>query len=580
MLVELYISDLAIIESLRLRFGPGFNVLTGETGAGKSIIVDAVGLLVGARASIDLVRSGAQRAVVEGVFSLSPQVLALLRPLLQELGLLSASSDLILRREIARRGRSICRVNGIAVTLATLRDVGQHVIDIHGQGECLSLRQVKGHLGFLDRYGGQLELRGAFAALVGRLRRVRRELTELRKSAREMARRMDLLTYQVAEIRAADLHPEEEAALMRERTLLSNAEELTRLSGEACDLLSEGERGQQSIIDLLGVVVDRLSSLAQLDDSLCEQRRLAEGAFYELEELARAVRSYRDEIEYDPERLRAVEERIGVIYGLKRKYGGSIEEVLAFAERGRRELENASRGGERAAELASEERELLAQIGSIGRALNEGRRRAAETLTAIVESELDSLNMAHARFLVGMHWREDPDGVEVEGKQYAFDSTGLDQVEFLIAPNVGEEPKPLARIASGGETSRLMLAMRAALSAVDPVPTLIFDEIDSGIGGRTGGVVGRKLWSLSREHQVFCVTHLAQMACYADRHFRVMKRVVGNRAVSSAQQLSADQRIEELAMMLGTTVTEATRRSAGELLERAKRADVVQSELC
>jgi len=579
LLVELSISDLAIIDSLRLQFGPGFSVFTGETGTGKSIIVDAMSLLVGARASVDLIRSGAQRAIVEGVFSLSPQLVASLKPRLQELGLFDDSNDLILRREIARRGRSLCRVNGGAVTLGTLRAVGRHLVDIHGQGDCLSLLQVRNHLDFLDRYGGQLAQRKAFAALVDRLRQVRGQLSNLHRDAREMARRMDLLTFQVEEIRAADLHPGEEASLKRERTLLSNAEKLKRLSAEAYALLLQGGQGRQPVTDGLGAVVDRLSALSELDDSLGEQRQLAENTFYQLEELARTIRNYRDGIEYNPDRLRAIEDRIDLIYRLKRKYGDSIEQVLSFAERGQKELDEVRRGESRSAELASMEKELLAEMTSRGQALSEARREATQSLRGSIEAELADLNMTQARFLVDAHWSEGPNGVEIQDKRYAFDATGLDRVEFLIAPNVGEEPKPLVRIASGGETSRLMLAMRTALSAADRVPTLIFDEIDAGIGGRTGAIVGRKLWALSRKHQVFCVTHLAQMACYADHHFRVMKSVVDNRTISSAEELLADQRVEEVAMMLGTKVTEASRRSANELLEQAKQLEVAKPRM-
>jgi len=576
LLVELSITNLAIIDSLRLRFDPGFNALTGETGAGKSIIVDAVSLLVGARASVDLIRTGGERAVVEGVFSLPPQARALLRPRLEELGLWDDSSDLILRREITRRGRSICRVNGNAVTLGALREIGGQLIDIHGQGDYLSLLRVRSHLGFLDRFGGQEQRREAFAALVDRLRRVREELRRLHLGARGMAQRMDLLTYQVEEIGAAGLQVGEEAALKRERTLLSNAEKLIRMSGEAHELLLQGQRGQQSILDLMGVVAGDLSALAGLDDSLGEQSRLAEGALYQLEELARAMRSYRDSVAYDPERLQDVEERLDLIYRLKRKYGATIEEVLAFGERAQREIEGLGRGEQRVGELESMERALLAEIASLGIELSEARRDAAANLSERVEAELDDLKMGQARFFIDLRWRPDPDGVEIQGERYAFDATGLDRVEFLIAPNAGEETKPLARTASGGETSRLMLAMRTALSAVDPVPTLIFDEIDAGIGARAGTAVGRKLWTLSREHQVFCVTHLAQMACYADQHFRVAKSTVDDRTVSSVRELSEDERIEELALMLGTTATDATRRTAEELLRRARQTEAAR----
>ncbi len=569
MLVELSIGNVAIIESLRLEFAPGFNVLTGETGAGKSIIIDAVSLLLGGRASSELIRTGCEAAWVEGVFSLRPETRAVLEPTLQELGLLEDSEELILRREITRTGRNVARVNGRAVTLGVLQEVGRHLIDVHGQGEHLSLLQARHHVDFLDRYGNLLEQRRAFGAVAQRLRQVRAELQALQRDARELARRVDLLNYQIQEIRAAKLKPGEEVELRRERLLLANAEKLTKLSGQAYELLAEGEDGQRALLDLLGAVVGGLAELARLDDSLKEQVQVAEDALYQLEELARALRRYRDGVEYDPQRLEAVEERLDLIQNLKRKYGDSVEEILAFAERAQRELDAIGHSEERSAELLEEERALLARLAELGQALHAARLEAAERLRRHIEAELAELNMERAVFLVDMHWAEAPDGVEIGGTRYAFDLSGLDRVEFLITANPGEDPKPLAKIASGGETSRLMLAMKTALSAADLIPTLIFDEIDAGIGGRTGSVVGKKLRQLAEAHQVFCVTHLPQIACYATRHLRVTKSVVGERTFSSAKTLSPEERVEELALMLGGAITEATRRNAEELLQRA-----------
>jgi DNA repair protein RecN (Recombination protein N) len=569
-LVELTIKNLAIIDTLRLPFEPGFNVLTGETGAGKSIIIDAVNLLLGGRASAEIIRTGCESATVEGVFSPPAEVLAVLNPLLEEAGLLEETGELILRREVIRDKRHICRINGHTVPLSLLQEIGHHLVDIHGQGDHLSLLQVRRHIDFLDRFGGLLAQRQKVGALVHALRQVQSALQALQRDARELARRVDLLNYQIQEINAAALRPDEEAELQRERNLLVNAEKLMRLSAEAYQLLAEGEEEQRSVMDLLAAVVDALVALARVDETLREPQQTAEGILYQLEELARMLRRYRDDLEYDPQRLEAVEERLELIHNLKRKYGESIAEVLEFAARAQAELEQISHSEERQEELRVQEQSLMAQIAAEGLALSQARRAAAQTLQARIEAELAELNMERARFLIAMRWEEDPEGVELEGKRYAFDATGLDRVEFLIAPNPGEEPKPLAKIASGGETSRLMLAMKTALSAADPVPTLIFDEIDAGIGGRTGSIVGRKLWTLAQNHQVFCVTHLAQMACYGRSHFRVTKEVIGGRTISTARLLSPAERVDELALMLGGAVTEATRRSAAELLQRAQ----------
>jgi DNA repair protein RecN (Recombination protein N) len=568
MLVELTITNLAIIEALRLAFAPGFSVLTGETGAGKSIIIDAVNLLLGGRASAELIRTGCESAVVEGLFSLDGALAGTLGPVLQEYGLEDEGGELILRREVGRSGRSSCRINGHAMTLSTLQEVGHHLIDIHGQGDHLSLLQVRRHVDFLDHYGGLWEQRKAFAQRVAQLREVRHDLRALHQDERELARRVDLLTYQVEDIANASLRPGEEDELRRERSLLANAEKLTRLAAESYALLAEGEEGQRSAVDLLAGVTEAVGELARLDESLSEQNQLAQSLFEQLEDLARTVRNYRDNVEYDPERLQTLEERLDLIQGLKRKYGEDIAAVLAFAERAQRELDSITHSEERAAALEVAEQTLLGELATLGGALRAARRAVGERLHTHIERELAELNMERARFVVDMGETADAAGVTVEGRRVAFDATGLDKVEFLISANPGEEPRPLVKIASGGETSRLMLAMKTALSTVDPIPTLIFDEIDSGIGGRAGTVVGRKLASLAADHQVFCVTHLPQIASQGQQHFRVTKSVVGERTLSAVQALSDEERIEELALMIGGAITEATRRSAAEMLTR------------
>lgn len=577
MLAELYIKNFAIIEELHLRFGPGFNVLTGETGAGKSIIVDAVSTLLGGRAETGVIRSGADEARVEGIFLLNKAMQEVILPLLRRDGLEGEDEEtLILAREIRRGGRSICRVNGRAVTLKVLEEIGRRLVDIHGQTEHLSLFRVREHLDLLDRYGRLWPLRERVAAKVRELRQVRQELEGLLRDERELARRADLLAYQVREIASANLRVGEEEELESERARLANAERLMELADEAYRALYEGEEGQLSAIDLLGQVARNLAELERLDPGLRGQQQVAEEAACQLEELARSLRAYRDTIEYNPARLQQVEERLDLIYGLKRKYGDSIAEILAFGEEAQRELESIVHSEERVEELRAREDALLHEIGELASRLSAERRAAGDRLAKAVEAELAELGMRGARFAVAIERREAEDGAWVEGRRYAFDERGLDRVEFLIAPNVGEPLKPLAKIASGGEASRLMLALKTVLSAADKTPILIFDEIDAGIGGRAGGVVGRKLWSLTAEaspdgvgHQVLCVTHLPQLACYGDVHFKVAKDVVGGRTIASARALSEEERVEELAAMLGTA-TAVTRQNARELLERVK----------
>jgi len=579
MLAELHIENFAIIEELHLRFGPGFNVLTGETGAGKSIIVDAVSTLLGGRAETGVIRSGADEARVEGIFLLNKAMQETILPILRRDGLEGEDEEtLILAREIRRGGRSICRVNGRAVTLKVLEEIGQRLVDIHGQTEHLSLLRVREHLDLLDRYGRLWPLRERVAAKVRELRQVRQELEGLLRDERELARRADLLAYQVREIASANLRVGEEEELESERARLANAERLMELADEAYRALYEGEEGQLSAIDLLGQVARNLAELERLDPGLQGQQQVAEEAACQLEELARSLRAYRDTIEYNPARLRQVEERLDLIHELKRKYGDSIAEILAFGEEAQRELEGIVHSEERVEELRAREDELLHEIGELASRLSAERRAAGDRLAKAIEAELAELGMKGARFAVAIEQEEAEDGAWVDGRRYAFDERGLDRVEFLIAPNVGEPLKPLAKIASGGETSRLMLALKTVLSAADRTPILIFDEIDAGIGGRAGGVVGRKLWSLTAEaspdgmgHQVLCVTHLPQLACYGDVHFKVAKAVVGGRTIASARALSEEERVEELAAMLGTA-TAVTRQSARELLEQVKEA--------
>ena len=579
MLVELNVRDFAIIDELQLDFSPGLTVLTGETGAGKSIIIDAVSTLLGGRADSTMVRSGTGEARVEGIFHLDETTKEAVLPLLQKDGL-EGDDDamLVLAREIRRERRSICRVNGRAVTLGTLESIGQHLVDIHGQTEHLSLLRVREHIVFLDRYGDLWAMRREVAALVNELRQLRQELGALVRDERELARRADLLAYQIQEIAAASLKVGEEKKLNEERTRLANAEHLMELANEAHSALYLGEEGQLSALDLLGQVANKLTSLEKLDPGLEAQRQTVEETSYQLEDLAQSLRAYRDSIEFSPARLRQVDERLDLIYNLKRKYGGSLAEILAFGEAAQRELDGIVHSEERVEELSAREMELLRRIGTLASQLSAQRRTMGEQLGEAIEAELKDLGMEGARFGVGIEQKETEDGAWVGDKRMRFDTTGIDRVEFLIAPNVGEPLKSLTKIASGGETSRLMLALKTVLSAADHTPTLIFDEIDAGIGGRAGGVVGKKLWGLTvgacpggAGHQVLCITHLPQLAGYSDVHLRVNKGVSGERTITAVRQLTEEERVEELASMLGT-VTRVTRRSAQELLEQVGKA--------
>jgi len=570
MLQELRIKDFAIIDELVLTLSPGFLVITGETGAGKSIIVDAVNLLLGERSDTSLVRSGSDRAVVEGIFGVPLELQEQIQEHLESEGLEGENPDeLILTREVRANGRSQARVNGVTCSLAVYREIGGMLVDIHGQGEHLSLLKPSQHLYLLDRYAGLDEARAGVRQLVRQLDHIQDEIKSLLTDEAALARRIDMLQYQIQEMHSATPRPEEEEELRQERNRLVNAEKIAELATEALYTLT-GDTGESAAIDLLSQAAVVLSKLAKLDPGVEERYQLAETLSAQAEELGHSIRQYRDEIEFDPHRLNEIEDRIEVLTRLKRKYGGSIEAVLAYADKAQAELEAITHSEERLAELRIEEEKLLRQIGEMAERLSAKRQQAAEHLTKAIVQELGDLKMQDARFEVRVSQHDDPEGCYVGDRRLAFGSTGIDQVEFYMTANIGEPLRALAKVASGGETARIMLALKSVLSYADQVPTLIFDEIDQGIGGRIGAVVGQKLWGLSDHHQVLVVTHLAQLAGFGDAHYKVTKRVHNNRTVTRVERLSDQGRVEELAEMLGAE-TSSARQSAYDILMLARR---------
>lgn len=570
MLTELRIENFAIIQTLELQFKPGLITFTGETGAGKSIILDAITAVVGGKTGVEMIRAGADRASVEATFRLPESNRAAIHAILEREDLLDDPDYLTLSRELRREGRSTARINGRAVSLPLMREIGAYLIDIHGQSEHLSLLNVRQHVHLLDRFASSEAERAAYRTAYERLVGVRRELEQLRQTEQDAERRTDLLSYQLQEIDAAQLKPGEEPELRQERERLANAENLASLAQQSLTLLEEGSPEAPAISDLLGEVVQAVASLAKIDPSQANLNEQAETLADLLSDITRELQSYMENIEFNPRRLEQVEERLDMIHKLQRKYGGSIESVLDFAENAREELETIAHATERIAELEVEEQTALKTLAQAGVTLSRKRREAARALETGVESELNDLSMVEARFAVDFQYAPDSEGVPLEsGETVAFDSTGLDRVEFLIAPNPGEGLKPLVKIASGGETSRLMLALKNVLAQADDVPTLIFDEIDQGIGGRVGMVVGEKLWQLGRQHEVLCVTHLPQLAAFGDQHFHVRKLVEGGRTTTHVEQLDEHTRRDELAQMMGS-LNEANRLAAVETLAMAR----------
>ena len=547
-LTHLTIENFAIIDRIELALGPGLVALTGETGAGKSIVIDAVGGILGNRLGPDVVRTGADQARIEAIFAVPLQ--PALTATLEEFGVPLEDDTLIVSREISRSGRGVARANGRAVPLSCLQRIGRLLVDVHGQGDHLTLLRVAEHLRFLDGYAGLDPIRERVASLAREIESIRTERDALNRDQREMARQTDLLRFQIEEIDAARLQTGEDDELRQERSRLANAEKLAASTDLARQMLSEAEG--TSALDRLGTAAQHLAELARLDPSLADEQQSLDLVVDQVNELSRRLRRYQEQIEFNPERLEEIEDRLNLIRSLQRKYGNTIDDVLEFGERARAQLDQLVHREERAADLEDRERAALAAYADVAISLSESRREAARQLAADVVGELDELNMTGARFDVSITAAPDAAGVPLpDGRTVAFDSTGIDRVEFFIATNAGEDVKPLVRVVSGGETARLMLALKHILSRADTVPTLIFDEIDSGIGGRTATIVGRKIASLAREHQIICVTHLAQIAAFADTHIAVSKAVTDGRTTTQAHILSTAGRVDELATMVG-----------------------------
>ena len=571
MLTELHIQNFAIIDKLDLRFGSGLIILTGETGAGKSIILDAVVMLIGGKADTTFVRSESDAAFVEGVFQLKGPEREAVHEVLNREELMDNPDYVVLMREVRKEGRSVARINGRTVNVGLLKELGALLIDIHGQAEHLSLLDPRAHLGLLDRYADVSKPLNDYRQTYHSLQTLRHELNDLRKAQADADRRIEMLTYQVEEIEDAKLKVGEDEELRKERDRLANAESLAQNAQEALAILEEGSPETPAATDLIGQAAQALAALAKIDAGQSDLANQAEVMLDTLSDVIHELRNYLEEIEFNPKRLEDVEERLDLIHSLTRKYGGNIPAVISYGADSKKQLETITGAADRIAELEMQEAKMLEKLSKQGNTLSEKRKSAATTMGKGIEIELDDLRMASAQFGVDFQTKPDPNGIPLaDGTRIAFDQNGIDRVEFLVAPNPGEGLKPLAKIASGGETSRLMLGLKNVMARADEVPSLIFDEIDQGIGGRVGMVVGHKLWNLSRSHQVFCVTHLPQLAVFGDQHYQVQKLVDKGRTLTRVEPLEGEARLLELSQMLGE-VGEGTLRSAHELLQTARK---------
>ena len=569
MIEELYISNVALIDELQLECSSGLNIFTGETGAGKSVILNAVGLALGERSTAGIVRDGATNAKIQIAVALPPD-----HPVWDGFNdsefadVLDAEETLVLSRQINASGRSRCHTNGQLVSLTFLSAIGDLLVDIHGQHAHQSLFRSETHLDLLDTFGKHEALKAEVSKKYDELHTAQAQLADFSQTLRAAMQEKDLLEFQLEELEEAQLQEGEEEDLINERHLLSNAETLFESANQLYEQLYGGDLSESSTLDGLKIASRTISKLCELDGSLSELNARFESTLYELEDIAYQIRDYRDKIEFNPHRLSEVEERLDVIHRLKRKYGDSISDILAYQAQASQKLEDLQFGSERIEELKDQIHGVTQGAQKLAIELSKKRRETATQLESLIERELQTLGMEKAVFQILVSPIESAEGpLEIEGKRYELRTDGMDEIEFFISPNVGSEPKPLAKIASGGEISRVMLALKTVLAQIDLIPTMIFDEIDAGIGGRTADIVGQKLKELSRYRQVFCITHLPQIARFADQHFRVEKSVEGNRTTITAKLLTPEERVEEVARMHGGEATVTTLAHARELLE-------------
>ena len=574
MLLEMRVKNLGIIEDIDWKLDNGMNVITGETGSGKSLVIDAIELLLSGAASEDVIRYGSNEARVEGVFDISfARPMTIIKSFLTDNGLADDEDILVISCEIRRKKPDIVRINGRTVTKTILRQAGQMIVDIHGQSDHLSLLDKRSHLEFLDAYAHNHDLKHQFSAKVNQLHKIEDEHKALESQAKDNIRQEEFLKYQIDEIRRAKLREGEDEELEKERHIISFSEKLKIYSTQVYQALSESssERYSTSALVKLSESLQAMRKLVELDSSQSPQLDILENIIYGLEEISRDIHIYNENLENDPARLEEIESRLEIIRNLKRKYGKTIEEILDYLNKSEKELSGISKSSEKQIELAQQAAILRTEMGELAFKLSQSRSQSAQQLMINVKKELQDLEMSQMQFEVTIKQIQSTDGITgPNGISYVFDNNGIDNVEFLVSTNPGEPPKPLVKIASTGEISRFTLALKGALSETDNIPVLVFDEIDIGVGGRSGDIIGKKLCNLSKHHQVICVTHLPQIAAYADAHYYIRKETTGPRITSTLENLDNNLRLRELAIMMsGANCTDAALKSADELLHRA-----------
>ena len=551
MLSQLYIKNIAVISEASIDFGPRFNVFTGETGAGKTILVSAINGVLGARMSRDIIRSGEDSAYVSALFTQLPQDVC---AKIEEMGFEMQDDTLLIAREVG--SRNLCKVNGRPATVQLLREIASMLIDVHGQKDNHRLLSPENHIAYIDAFGGLEDCRREYQVLYEKILEVRNQLERVNRRDREKEHQVDLLTYQIGEIESAALHPGEEEELLLKRDQIANAERIIRLLSQSKQLLD----GEEEVSGILQMFEELTNNLSQLTHFLPQMEPLAmrmEEIGYDLSDCAGDLGNYLDQMDYQPQELEQVEERLDLIYRLKRKYGNSVEEILEYLEKSREQLQQLNLSEEKAQELQEEYLRLKPQVQQAADMLTSRRHKAAKEFLSRVKKELEFLNMPSVR-------------LSVSAGRSGWKPDGQDELEFLISSNAGEEPKPLAKIASGGELSRVMLSIKNVLAQKDRVGTAVFDEIDTGVSGKAAQKIGQKLQEVSCNRQVICVTHLAQVAVYADHHLLIEKSEEDGRTYTRIKPLDRQGRVEEIARMIsGENLTETAMQNAREMLSLA-----------
>ncbi|WP_010252709.1 DNA repair protein RecN [Acetivibrio cellulolyticus] len=568
MLQQLQIQNIAIIDKVEIELGDGLNVLTGETGAGKSIIIDSINAILGERLSKDLIRAGKDKAAVEAVFTIDDDRLS---GLLGEYGIEpEEDGTLIISREFTLSGKNTCRINGKIATVSMLKQIGEMLIDIHGQHDNQSLLRTESHIDLLDSFADENihNLKNNYLEKLSQYQEIKNRLKSLSGDKNDRERKIDFLKFQIDEIKKARLKPNEEEDLNKQRIILQNAEKIINTLSRVYELVGIGNKTEKSASDTIGDALSLMGEISKLDERYAAVLKRLEGVSFEVEDIVCEIRSNRDEVEYNPELLEQIEERLDLIYKLKKKYGVSIEEVCAFMANAQKELDEILNNEELVNKLSADLKRADDELYSLAEEISAKRKNAAGLLENKIGSELNDLEMKNARLKVNVEF----DDTTGESGARKYNQNGLDKVEFLISTNAGEPLKPLAKIASGGEMSRIMLAIKTILAKVDKISTLIFDEIDIGISGKAAQKVGEKMSYISRNHQVISVTHLAQIACIADNNYYIEKSTNAESTSTMVRKLNENEIKTEVARIIGgANISDITIKHAEEMINYAKK---------